>query len=95
MMCTIEDLIAFRRQRERLIKRELALTLDTRFGKFDLFVYTSAVDPEPHLALTMGGVGVEIGGVVPVQAEPVLVRATDDETIRRCRRCPCKRWPGS
>jgi 3,4-dihydroxy 2-butanone 4-phosphate synthase / GTP cyclohydrolase II len=73
-MCTIEDLIAFRRQRERLIKRELALTLDTRFGKFDLFVYTSAVDPEPHLALTMGGVGVEMGGFVPVQTEPVLVR---------------------
>jgi 3,4-dihydroxy 2-butanone 4-phosphate synthase/GTP cyclohydrolase II len=73
-MCTIEDLIAFRRQRERLISRELSLTLPTGFGQFDLFVYTSAVDPEPHLALTMGGVGVEIGGCVPVQTEPVLVR---------------------
>jgi 3,4-dihydroxy 2-butanone 4-phosphate synthase/GTP cyclohydrolase II len=73
-MCTIEDLIAFRRQRERLIHRELALELPTRFGKFDLFVYTSVVDPEPHLALTMGGVGVEVGGMVPVQEEPVLVR---------------------
>jgi 3,4-dihydroxy 2-butanone 4-phosphate synthase/GTP cyclohydrolase II len=73
-MCTIEDLIAFRRQREKLIRRELALKLPTRFGKFDLFVYTSVVDPEPHLALTMGGVGVEVGGFVPIQTDPVLVR---------------------
>jgi 3,4-dihydroxy 2-butanone 4-phosphate synthase/GTP cyclohydrolase II len=73
-MCTIEDLIAYRRQRERLIHRELTLKLPTRWGKFDLLVYTAVVDPEPHLALTMGGVGVEVGGCVPVQQEPVLVR---------------------
>src|SRR5205085_12443647 len=63
-----------RRQRERLIHRELALKLPTRYGKFDLIAYTSVVDPEPHLALTMGGVGIEVGGCVPVQQEPVLVR---------------------
>jgi 3,4-dihydroxy 2-butanone 4-phosphate synthase/GTP cyclohydrolase II len=73
-MCTIEDLIKHRRQRERLIHRELALKLPTRFGVFDLFAYTSVVDPEPHLALTVGGVGVESGGCVPVQGDPVLVR---------------------
>jgi 3,4-dihydroxy 2-butanone 4-phosphate synthase/GTP cyclohydrolase II len=73
-MCTIEDLIAYRRQREKLIHREMALQLPTRWGTFDLFVYTSVVDPEAHLALTMGGVGVEVGGMVPIQTEPVLVR---------------------
>src|SRR5262245_10162839 len=73
-MCTIEQLIKFRRQRERLIRRELNLKLPTPRGEFDLIVYTSVVDPEPHLALTMGGVGVETGGVVPVQQEPGLVR---------------------
>jgi 3,4-dihydroxy 2-butanone 4-phosphate synthase/GTP cyclohydrolase II len=73
-MCTIEDLIAYRRQRERLIHRELAVRLPTKHGDFDLIAYSSVVDPEPHLALCMGGVGVEVGGVVPVQAEPVLVR---------------------
>jgi 3,4-dihydroxy 2-butanone 4-phosphate synthase/GTP cyclohydrolase II len=73
-MCTIEALISYRRQREKLIKRELSLELPTRWGEFDLFVYTSVVDPEPHLALTMGGVGVEVGGLVPVQPDPVLVR---------------------
>lgn len=73
-MCTIEDLIKYRRQREKLIRRELELKLPTAHGVFDLFVYTSVVDPEPHLALSMGGVGVEVGGCVPVQNESVLVR---------------------
>jgi 3,4-dihydroxy 2-butanone 4-phosphate synthase/GTP cyclohydrolase II len=73
-MCTIEDLIKYRRQRERLIHRELAVKLPTRLGEFDLIAYTSVVDPEPHLALCLGGVGVELGGSVPVQEEPVLVR---------------------
>ncbi len=91
-MCTIEDLIKYRRERERLIHRELCLKLPTEFGEFDLFVYTSMVDPEPHLALTMGGVGVESGGVVSVQEEPVLVRVhsqclTGD--IFQSLRCDC------
>ncbi len=73
-MCSIEQLIEYRRLREKLIRREVTLKLPTRVGEFDLMVYTSVVDPEPHLALTMGGVGVEEGGVVPVQQEPVLVR---------------------
>lgn len=73
-MCTIEDLIAYRRQRERLIHRELSLKLPTKWGEFDLFVYTSVVDPEPHLALTMGGVGIGASGQAPPQTEPVLVR---------------------
>jgi 3,4-dihydroxy 2-butanone 4-phosphate synthase / GTP cyclohydrolase II len=73
-MCTIEDLIKFRRQRERLIRRELVLKLPTKYGEFDLIPYTSVVDPEPHLALCLGGVGVEVNGAIPVQTEPVLVR---------------------
>src|SRR5262245_25754071 len=73
-MCTIEDLIKHRRQREKLVKRELSVKLPTKYGEFDLFAYTSVVDPEPHLAVCMGGVGVEVGGCIPVQAEPVLVR---------------------
>jgi 3,4-dihydroxy 2-butanone 4-phosphate synthase/GTP cyclohydrolase II len=73
-MCTIEDLIKFRRQREKLVRRELVLQLPTAHGDFDLFAYTSAVDPEPHLALCLGGVGVEVNGIVPVQEDPILVR---------------------
>ncbi|HYH64464.1 MAG TPA: GTP cyclohydrolase II, partial [Urbifossiella sp.] len=74
-MCTIADLIEYRRRREKLVRREIALKLPTEYGEFDLFAYTSVVDQEPHLALTLGGVGVEAApGVVPEQAEPVLVR---------------------
>ena len=54
--------------------RAVASSCRRAFGEFDLIAYTSVVDPEPHLALCMGGVGVEVGGVVPVQTEPVLVR---------------------
>ena len=78
-MCTIADLIEYRRRRERLITREIALKLPTEFGTFDLFAYSSLVDQEPHLALSLGGIGVPHGepgttGAVPVQSEPVLVR---------------------
>jgi 3,4-dihydroxy 2-butanone 4-phosphate synthase/GTP cyclohydrolase II len=73
-MCTIEDLIKYRRQREKLVRRELVVKLPTHCGEFDLIAYTSFVDLEPHLALSMGGIGLEVGGAVPVQEAPVLVR---------------------
>jgi 3,4-dihydroxy 2-butanone 4-phosphate synthase/GTP cyclohydrolase II len=73
-MCTIEDLIKYRRQRERLIRRELAVKLPTRLGEFDLIAYSSFVDIEPHLALCIGGVGVEVDGTIGVHDEPLLVR---------------------
>jgi 3,4-dihydroxy 2-butanone 4-phosphate synthase/GTP cyclohydrolase II len=73
-MCTIEDLIKYRRRREKLVHREIAVKLPTTHGEFDLIAYTSVVDPEPHLALCCGGIGVEINGQVPVQQGPVLVR---------------------
>ncbi len=69
-LCSIADLIEYRRRAEKLVKREIALKLPTDFGEFDLIAYTSLVDPEPHLALTMGGIGIE-GTVCD---EPVLVR---------------------
>jgi 3,4-dihydroxy 2-butanone 4-phosphate synthase/GTP cyclohydrolase II len=73
-LCSIADLIEYRRRAEKLIKREIALKLPTEFGVFDLVAYTSVVDAEPHLALCMGGIGVEGVNGVPVQDEPVLVR---------------------
>jgi 3,4-dihydroxy 2-butanone 4-phosphate synthase / GTP cyclohydrolase II len=74
-MCSIADLIEYRRRREKLVKREIALKLPTDFGEFDLFAYSSMVDHEPHLALTLGGIGAETApGVVPAQTLPVLVR---------------------
>lgn len=73
-MCTIEELIKYRRQREKLIRREFTLKLPTAQGAFDLIVYRSEVDPEPHLALTVGGIGIESHGCIAEQSDPVLVR---------------------
>lgn len=73
-MATIADLISYRHQRERLVRREIALQLPTAHGDFDLVAFTSLVDSEPHLALCYGGIGVPVNGVVPAQPEPVLVR---------------------
>ena len=74
-MCTIADLIRYRWERERLIKREISLKLPTAHGDFDMFAYSSVVTSEPHIALTVGGIGLPVDGCVPVQTEPLLVRA--------------------
>ena len=73
-LCTIADLIKYRRQSEKLVRREIALKLPTAFGEFDLFGYSSPVDADLHLALTIGGVGVAGPNGVPVQDEPILTR---------------------
>ena len=73
-MCTIADLIKYRRQREKLVRREIALKLPTALGMFDLFAFSSLVDQDLHIALTVGGIGVEAKGVTTECTEPVLVR---------------------
>lgn len=73
-MCTIADLIKFRRAKERLVRRELQVALPTRFGDFNLIPFTSMVDTEPHLALCFGGIGKEVNGLVETREDPVLVR---------------------
>jgi 3,4-dihydroxy 2-butanone 4-phosphate synthase / GTP cyclohydrolase II len=73
-LLTIQELIHYRRERERLVNREIAVKLPTPHGEFDLIAYRSLVDPEPHLALTLGGIGREIDGVVAEETEPALVR---------------------
>lgn len=74
-LCSIADLIEYRRRTEKLVQREIVLKLPTEYGEFDLIAYTSIVDQEPHLALTLGGVGVTDGvGAVPCCEGPILVR---------------------
>lgn len=69
-MCSVAQLIAYRLAEGSLIKRlGSPRKLLTEFGEFDVFVYESAVDSLPHMALTMGGVG--LGGK---SFEPTLVR---------------------
>ena len=74
-LCTIADLIEYRRRRERLIERVAHAKMPTRHGYFDSFTYKSKVDGRDHVALC---VGIEkpsqIEGRFPPIDEPVLVR---------------------
>jgi len=54
--CSTAQIIAFRRQHERLISLEQEAKLPTRFGIFKLFLYRSIVDRHEHLALVYGDV---------------------------------------
>jgi 3,4-dihydroxy 2-butanone 4-phosphate synthase/GTP cyclohydrolase II len=92
-MCTIAELISYRLKREQLVKRIESIPLPTRWGTFQLHAYQTQFDPEPHLALTMGGVG-ETGptGEVTVQEEPVLVRVHSEcltGDVFGSQRCDC------
>ncbi|MCA9282414.1 MAG: 3,4-dihydroxy-2-butanone-4-phosphate synthase [Phycisphaeraceae bacterium] len=59
-VCTIDQIIAYRLQRETLIRRVPPVAgteINTELGTFNLIAYESVVDPLPHLALTVGDVG--------------------------------------
>ena len=55
-MATIEDLIKYRRTREKLVQRQEVIKLPTDFGEFDLYLYRSSIDGQHHLALVKGNV---------------------------------------
>ncbi len=73
-MCSIDQIIQYRRRMERLVEHRLTVRLPSRFGEFMLHVYGSKVDGDLHLALCMGGIapGAEKPG--EPHEEPVLVR---------------------
>ena len=77
-MCSVEQIIEYRLAREALVKRVEPLSgarITTPEGEFTLFAYESAVDPVPHLVLSLGGVGVpDAHGRVPEINDAVLVR---------------------
>jgi len=72
-VCSVEDIIKYRRQRERLIEKRVGVRMPTAFGIFDLHLYRSVVDEYLHLALCMGGIKPLGEGGAPCE-EPVLVR---------------------
>ncbi len=61
----IKDLVAFRMQTERLIKRELNVHLETKFGDFEVIAYRQQTTDDIHLAIKKGSWEPN---------EPVLVR---------------------
>jgi len=74
-MCSVADVIRYRLRSERLIERAVEIDLPLEEGEFHLIAYSSLVDPEPHIALCLGGVGqLDPQGQPIVHDEPVLVR---------------------
>ena len=74
-MTTIEELIRYRRETERLVRRRVTTRVPTRHAVFDLHLYANAVDPNQHVALTLGiDPPADKGAPVDAIDEPVLVR---------------------
>ncbi|HKW57742.1 MAG TPA: 3,4-dihydroxy-2-butanone-4-phosphate synthase [Candidatus Acidoferrum sp.] len=64
-MLTVADLIRYRMQHERYVRRVAEALLATRFGDFRMIAYASDVDHDQHVALVRGDLEGE---------EPALVR---------------------
>ena len=68
-MCSIADLIAYRRSSEKLVEREQVIKLPTEYGEFDLHMYRSLVDGAHHLALVKGKISKARTTLVRVHSE--------------------------
>lgn len=82
-ICSIRDLIAYRRQREKLVIREQEIFLPTEFGDFQLFLYRGTLDQQQHLALVKGPLD---------STKPALVRVHSEcfsGDIFGSQRCDC------
>jgi 3,4-dihydroxy 2-butanone 4-phosphate synthase/GTP cyclohydrolase II len=82
-ICTIADLIEFRRTREKLVEKIETIKMPTDYGDFDLHLYRSKTDGQHHLALVRG----DIAG-----QEKVLVRVHSEcltGDVFGSRRCDC------
>ncbi|RFM22795.1 MAG: bifunctional 3,4-dihydroxy-2-butanone-4-phosphate synthase/GTP cyclohydrolase II [Candidatus Thermochlorobacter aerophilum] len=64
-LITIKDLVAYRMQKEKLVRRAVETRLPTHFGEFKLIAYETLIDDKTHLALVKGDVS---------NGEPVLLR---------------------
>ncbi len=82
-MCTIDALIAYRRQREKLVERVEVIQLPTDYGDFQLHLYRNKLDDKHHLALVKGRIDPETPVPVRVHSECL----TGD--VFGSRRCDC------
>jgi 3,4-dihydroxy 2-butanone 4-phosphate synthase/GTP cyclohydrolase II len=57
LLITIADLIRYRMQHERLVKRVASAHLPSEFGEFRIHAYESVIDGETHVALVRGDLG--------------------------------------
>jgi 3,4-dihydroxy 2-butanone 4-phosphate synthase/GTP cyclohydrolase II len=82
-ICTIEELIKYRRRREKLVQQIEVVSMPTDYGDFDLHLYKSTTDGQHHLALVKGDVAGKANVLVRVHSECL----TGD--VFGSRRCDC------
>jgi 3,4-dihydroxy 2-butanone 4-phosphate synthase / GTP cyclohydrolase II len=68
-LISIADIIRYRRQREKLVRRVAEARLPTEWGEFTCFAYQSMIDHETHLAFVMGAPQGEDNVLVRVHSE--------------------------
>ena len=68
-MCSIEDLIKYRRMIEKLVTKTVTTRIPTPYGEFKLSVYETSVDNWHHLAFVKGDVAGRKGVLVRVHSE--------------------------
>jgi 3,4-dihydroxy 2-butanone 4-phosphate synthase/GTP cyclohydrolase II len=69
LLITIADLIKYRMEHERLVRRVAAAKLPTEFGVFQVHAYESLLDGETHIALVRGEIGTGIDVMVRVHSK--------------------------
>lgn len=82
-ICSIEELIKFRRDRDRLIERIEVVKMPTDYGEFNLHLYRSTIDGQNHIALVKG----KVDGRAPVLVRVHSECLTGD--VFGSRRCDC------
>lgn len=93
-IATIADLIAYRRQNERLIEEVVTnVPLPTHHGEFQAHLFRSKVDGGEHVALTRGLAGPGIDGPWNAEEETVTVRVHSEcltGDVFGSMRCDCE-----
>lgn len=82
-LISIKDMIQYRNEKEKLVKREVEVKLPTDYGVFNAVAYTNLVDNKEHVALVKG----KIDG-----AKPTLVRVHSEcltGDVFHSHRCDC------
>jgi 3,4-dihydroxy 2-butanone 4-phosphate synthase/GTP cyclohydrolase II len=69
MMTSIADLIRYRRQNEKLVRRIAEARIPTEWGDFTCYAYESLLDGEQHVAMVRGAVQGEENVLVRVHSE--------------------------
>jgi 3,4-dihydroxy 2-butanone 4-phosphate synthase/GTP cyclohydrolase II len=68
-MITIADLIQYRMQNERLVRKVADTKLPTRFGEFQVRAYESIIDEAVHLAVVCGDINPDDPALVRVHSQ--------------------------